>query len=366
MPPSDALNAPSSNDAPRIVSLLPSATEIVAALGLESALVGRSHECDFPEGVSRLPACTESMVDARAGSEEIHRSVSELLARSLSVYRVDAERLRALGPTHVVTQVQCEVCAVSLSQVADAMADWVGATTPGERVGDRPELVALDASSLEGVFEDVRRVGAALSVSKRAEKLVAAMRSRIREIGDAATGAPNRPRVAAIEWLSPLMTAGNWMPELIEIAGRHNLFGEAGRHSPRIAWSDVVAADPDVVLVFPCGFPLERSAAEAGLLRSLPGWERLRAARAGQVYLCEGNQYFNRPGPRLVETLEILAEVLHPSRFAFGHEGEAWMRLDAAKPAAPSRPVKAKDFSAQRPGRAPGQPRATGDRKTET
>ena len=317
--------------------MLPSATEIVAALGLAGSLVGRSHECDFPEVVERLPACTEPMIDPRASSEEIHRSVSELLSRALSVYRVDAERLRALRPTHVVTQVQCEVCAVSLAQVADALADWVAAPTPREsRVGERPELVALDASSLDGVFADVRRVAKALDASERGEQLVIAMRTRLREIADAAARIAERPRVAAIEWLSPLMTAGNWMPELIELAGGRNLFGRAGRHSPRIEWADVVAADPDVVLVFPCGFSLERTAAESELLTSLPGWKHLRAAREDRVYLCEGNQYFNRPGPRLVETAEIVAETLHPGRFAFGHEGRGWMRLDATLRAAPS------------------------------
>jgi len=330
--PADDPRVASFHDGLRIVSLLPSATEIVAALGLAGALVGRSHECDFPEGVERLPACTEPMIDPGAPSDEIHGSVSDLLARALSVYRVDSERLRTLRPTHVVTQVQCDVCAVSLEQVADALAGWAAAPTPrAETTGERPELVALDASSFDGVFADVRRVGQALSVSERAEELVASMRTRVRQIAEATASAPERPRVAAIEWLSPLMTAGNWMPELIELAGGRNLFGEAGRHSPRIEWSDVVAADPEVVLVFPCGFSLERTAAEAGLLASLPGWDRFRAVREGRVYLCEGNQYFNRPGPRLVETLEILAEVFHPSRFTFGHEGEGWMRLDAAK-----------------------------------
>jgi iron complex transport system substrate-binding protein len=311
-------------DERRVVSLLPSATEIVAALGLADALVGRSHECDFPTGVSPLPVCTEPLVDPSAPSREIHRSVSDLLARALSVYRVDAERLRALRPTHVVTQVQCEVCAVSLVQVRDALADWTR---------EAPELVALNPCSLDDVFADILRVATALGVSRRGEELVASMRGRLAAIADAARLAPERPRVATVEWLSPLMAAGNWMPELVQIAGGENVLGEAGRHSPRLEWPDLAAADPDAIVVFPCGFSLERTERESGLLAALPGWADLRAVRAGRVYLCEANQFFNRPGPRLVETAEILAEILHPSRFSFGHEGMGWTRMTGSGPA---------------------------------
>ena len=300
----------------RVVSLLPSATEIVAALGLEGALVGRSHECDYPEGVAALPACTEPLVDPRAPSEEIHRSVSELLARALSVYRVDAERLRALRPTHVVTQVQCEVCAVSLDQVERALEGWIGS---------QPRLIALNPGSLEDVLADVGRVAGALGVSGRGDELVAAMRRRLDGIA-AATRDLAHSRVVTIEWLSPLMTAGNWIPELVEIAGGRNAFGAPGRHSPRLDWADVAAVDPDTLVVFPCGFSLERTVSESELLRALPGWNGLRAVREGGVYLCEANRFFNRPGPRLVETAEILAEILHPERFAFGHEGTGWRR----------------------------------------
>lgn len=310
-------------DGIRVVSLLPSATEIVAALGMADAVVGRSHECDYPEGVEALPACTEPLVDPRAPSEEIHRSVSELLSRALSVYRVDAERLRALRPTHVVTQVQCEVCAVSLERVEEALADWVG---------HRPRLVPLSAATLEEVYADVRRVAAALDAAAEGERLVSGMRARL----DAIAGATRmlaRPTVATIEWLSPLMTAGNWIPDLVEIAGGRNLFGAAGGHSPRLEWSDVVAANPDVLVVFPCGFSLERTVRESGLLAALPGWRDLRAVREERVYLCEANQFFNRPGPRLVETAEILAEILQPDRFAFRYEGSGWSRMKGSGPA---------------------------------
>jgi iron complex transport system substrate-binding protein len=311
--------------APRVVSLLPSATEIVAALGFADALVGRSHECDFPDEVEDLPICTQARIDPLGSSEEIHRSVGALLAETLSVYRVDARRLRELQPTHVVTQVQCEVCAVSLEEVEAALEGWVG---------ERPALVSLSPRSLAHVFEDMERLAAALGAPDRGARLSEGLRRRMTTIAQRARTAGRRPRVATIEWLSPLMTAGNWMPELVAMAGGTDLLGAAGRHSAWFSWEQLRAADPDCVLVFPCGFSLGRVEQEIGMLTGLPGWGKLLAAAAGRVYLAEGNQYFNRPGPRLAETLEIVAEILHPETFAFGHEGSGWRRLT---PAAASR-----------------------------
>ncbi|HJQ39826.1 MAG TPA: cobalamin-binding protein [Thermoanaerobaculia bacterium] len=284
----------------RIVSLLPSATEIVCALGYESALVGRSHECDFPRGIERLPVCTESKVRGAVTSEEIHARVDEILRHDLSVYRVDAELLRELAPTHIVTQVQCEVCAVSLRDVEAAITDWSGLA---------PRIVPLNPQTLDDVFEDIRRTAAAIGTS--AEPLITRMQL---SMDACVANVAKKPRVATIEWLSPLMTAGNWMPELIEMAGGINLFGERGKHSPWLEWDALVNADPDVVLILPCGFGI------AEIERDFHGWPELRAG----VFLLDGNQYFNRPGPRLVESLQILAEVLHPERFSFGFEGKAW------------------------------------------
>jgi iron complex transport system substrate-binding protein len=302
----------------RVVSLLPSATEIVAALGFADSLVGRSHECDFPPGVEGLPALTEPRLDPASGSADIHRRVEELLSESLSVYRVDAERLRRLAPTHVVTQVQCEVCAVSLPEVERALEEWDSR---------RPALVALDASTLAGVLRDIERVAAALGSEARGRRLVASLRGRMAAVARQARRASSRPRVATIEWLSPLMTAGNWMPEIVALAGGRNLFGARGRHSPFLAWESVRDADPDALIVFPCGYPLARVEAEADLLTGLDGFEALAAARAARVFLADGNQLFNRPGPRIVETLEAVAEMLHPGLFCFGHEGRSWRRL---------------------------------------
>jgi len=281
--------------------------------------VGRSHECDFPEEVSALPICTEPRLDPAAPSAEIQRSIDRLLSESLSVYRVDAERLRELSPTHVVTQVQCEVCAVSLEEVERSLAGWTAA---------RPSLVALNPGSLDDVFEDIGRVARGLGSPERGTRLVARLRERMDRVAEAAAGL-ERPSVATIEWLAPLMSAGNWMPELVAMAGGREVFGQPGRDSQWLEWEALRAADPEVVVVSPCGFSLERVERDAGTLEALPGWSELSAMRSGRVYLAEANQYFNRPGPRLAETLEILAEMLHPRRFAFGHEGTAWRRLGA-------------------------------------
>jgi iron complex transport system substrate-binding protein len=307
---------------PRIVALLPSATEIVAALGFHSELVGRSHECDFPPGIERLPVCTAPRLASDRSTEEIHRSVQDLLAESLSVYRVHADRLRELEPTHVVTQVQCAVCAVSLPDVERALSDWAS---------PRPELVALESASLPGVFLDIERVAGSLEAPERGRALVEHLRARMTSVAKRARGAASRPRVATVEWLRPLMAAGNWMPEIVEMAGGENLFGTSGKHSPWLEWEALRAADPEVLILFPCGFSLPRLEQEVGLLMELEGFGDLAAARSGRVFLADGNQLFNRPGPRLVETLEVVAEMLHPERFRFGHEEVSWRRLEPSE-----------------------------------
>jgi iron complex transport system substrate-binding protein len=277
----------------RIVSLLPSATEIVCALGLRDDLVGRSHECDFPPGVERLPVCTAPKIRVDGNSEEIHAAVTAVLHDHLGVYDVHEDLVRSLDPTHIVTQTVCEVCAVSFRDVA----------TLG------PEVIALSAVTLEGIFEDIARTGDALEVDSRA--LIASMRGRLDDLsGVAAPGGAPRPTVAAIEWLSPLMAAGNWVPELIEIAGGVSAFGEAGRHSPWLDWDDLVAADPDMIVLMPCGFSIEKTRADLHFLTARDGWSSLRAVRNGRVVITDGSQYFNRPGPRIVQSAEILAQAV--------------------------------------------------------
>ena len=306
---------------PRVVSLLASATEIVAALGAADLLVARSHECDFPPEVMRLPAVTSARLDTARPSGAIDREVKALLAQSLSIYRVDGERLRALQPDLIVTQTQCEVCAVTPADVEAALDAWTGT---------RPRLVSLAPNGLVDIFADIERVAAALARPERGAALVGALRARMDAIATAAARLPARPRVACLEWIEPPMAAGNWMPELVAMAGGDNLFGTAGQHSPWMTLDELAAADPDVILVLPCGFDIPRTRRELPALTGRAEWSGLRAVRDGRIFLCDGNQYFNRPGPRVVDSLEILAEILHPAQFDFGHRGSGWIRLSEA------------------------------------
>jgi iron complex transport system substrate-binding protein len=304
----------------RVVSLLPSATEIVAALGLADRLVGRSHQCDFPDGVSALPALSSTKVSLGAPSGEIDRQVNEILSQAVSVYDVDAERLRALAPDVIITQTQCAICAVTPADLETALCAWTGR---------EPQLVSLEPNDLSDVWNDIRKVGDALEAGDLAERLVSELQRRLANLGRRIGDAP-RPRVAAIEWFDPLMAGGNWMPELIEAAGGVSLFAAAGQHSPWLDWNDLVAEDPDVILLLPCGFRLEESLADLPSLTRHPGWQDLKAVRSGAVYAIDGHHFFNRPGPRLVESAEIVAEILHPDRCRFGHEGRGWLRLPQA------------------------------------
>ena len=306
------------NGAPRIVTLLPSATEIVCALGFEAQLVGRSHECDFPASVVRLPALTEPKFNPEGTSAEIDQRVKKIVGDALSVYRVDAAKLRELRPDLIVTQSQCEVCAVSEREVEAAVAEWLGV---------RPKIVSLAPYALDDIFTDMQRVADALDAQARGTELVGVLRARLSKIADKARVASERPRVATIEWLDPLMAGGNWMPTLVEMAGGVNLFGTAGEHSPWMKFDELAAKNPDLILISPCGFDMDRAAQDLPALTNRAEWARLKAVRERRVFIADGNQYFNRPGPRIAESLEILAEITHPELFHYGHEGAGWRRL---------------------------------------
>ena len=300
----------------RIVSLLPSATEIVCALGLFDNLVGRSHECDYPPEVARLPVLTAPRFNPEGASAEVDRRVKSILQNALSVYRVDADLLTELRPDAIVTQSQCEVCAVSERELDAALAQSMGGTGPA--------VISMKAASLDGVFTDIARAASVLGVEQEGAQVVASLKERIGRIAQRAARAGSRPSLASIEWIDPLMSGGNWMPELVEIAGGRNLFGQAGQHSPWIEFEQLAAADPDVILVSPCGFGIDRSLQELATLTRNTAWLNLSAVRNGRVFVADGNHYFNRPGPRLVESLEILAEILHPELFTFGHQSAGW------------------------------------------
>lgn len=304
----------------RIVSLIPSATEIVALLGLGEALVGRSHECDYPETVQALPICTAPKFDPHGDSQQIHDRVTEVLQSSLSVYRVDLQQLQQLQPTHILTQAQCEVCAVNLAEVERAVA---------QLTGQQPQIISLQPRVLADLWTDIARVAAVFGVN--ATLPIAALQQRVQACQAIADTLPTaiQPTVACIEWIEPLMAAGNWIPELVGLAGGRSLLGQVGQHSPWIRWSELVQADPDMLIVMPCGFDLARTQHEAQRLLLYAEWPQLKAVQQGRVYLTDGNQYFNRPGPRLVDSLEILAELFHPNRFQFGHVG--WQPWNGAE-----------------------------------
>lgn len=299
----------------RIVSLIASATEMVHALGLGDFQVGRSHECDYPGSVSSLPVCTRPKFDVSGDSRQIDERVKATLAGSWSVYEVFEEVLERLQPTHIVTQTQCEVCAVSLKDVERALS---------ARFTSRPTVIALEPNSLADIRGDLLRLARACDVEPRGRALMESMEERMEGIAARARSTGRHPRVAAIEWQEPLMAAGNWIPELISILGAENLFGVAGQHSPWMSWDDLAASDADAIVCMPCGYDLRRARQEMHWLASRPDWNRLRAVREGRIFLADGNQYLNRPGPRIVESLEILAEILFPEAFRPALQGSGW------------------------------------------
>jgi iron complex transport system substrate-binding protein len=290
----------------RIVSLLSSATEMVNALGALDLLVGRSHECDFPASVRLLPSCTRPLIDVDADSRAIDAQVKNSARSALSIYEVFDDVLEKLQPTHILTQVQCDVCAVSLRDVERSIAS---------RLASAPELVALNPASLADIWEDFRRVGESVGVD--AAPVIETLQRRLKRRETA-----QRPTVACIEWIEPLMAAGNWTPELIDLAGGEDVFGTPGVHSPWITWEDLLARDPDVIIVAPCGFDLARTRAEMHWIADRPDFARLKAVRAGRVFLADGNQYFNRPGPRVAETFEFIRLMVHEG---YRCGSEAWV-----------------------------------------
>ncbi len=292
---------------PRIVTLLPSATEIVCALGGRESLVGISHECDYPADVAGLPVLTRAKEFAGVTSRGIDRSVRELVADALGVYDLDVDAFTELDPDVVITQDLCDVCAVAYPAVESAVRSITRRDV---------RIVNLHPTRLEDVLGDVRRVGDAIGREEAAGPLLVSLRARIEAVRARAATIAARPTVATIEWLDPVMPGGTWMPELIAIAGGRPLFTTPGEKAGPLSRKRLEAEAPDVVVVKPCGFALDRTLAELDALRDVLPWDRWPASRAGRVYLADGNAYFNRPGPRMVDSLEILAACIHPAAFA--------------------------------------------------
>lgn len=305
----------------KIVSLLPSATEIIQVLGLTDHQVGRSHECDYPTEVQSLPVCTAPKFNPQGTSREIHDRVTDLLQSALSVYQIQTDVLRDLQPTHILTQAQCEVCAVSLPEVEAAVESLTGIA---------PQILSLQPNRLEAVWQDIRQVATALlgeAGHQRAEATIAALQARIQICQDHIQTASHQPSVVCIEWPDPLMSAGNWVPELVQLARGLPLLSQTGHHSPWISWNDLVRADPEVIILMPCGYDMATAARESTVLSANFLWPLMRAVKTGRVYVTDGNQYFNRPGPRLVDSLEILTEILHPEVVPARHQGTGWQTL---------------------------------------
>lgn len=291
----------------RIVSLLPSATEIICALGLGEQLVGVSHECDFPPGVEKLPVVTKTAIPQGLPSTDIDSAVQTLLANQSALYTLRMDVLETLMPDLLVTQALCDVCAVAASDV-----ELAACTLPG-----KPEIVNLEPMNLEQVFDTFGLLGKAAHCESKATAVIENYRNRVASVKAACELLTDKakPRVGFLEWIDPLYNGGHWTPELIEIAGGKDSFGSHNKPSYQISTTHLIEADPDVLFIALCGMAKARTEQDLGLLTRIPHWQSLRCVRNNRVYYTDGNAYFSRPGPRLVDSLEILAHCLHPTRF---------------------------------------------------
>ncbi len=288
----------------RVVTLLPSATEIVCALGLEDQLVGVSHSCNFPTRVLDLPAMTSTHVPFTDSSEAIDAYVREHLSGHEALYDLDMDRLRDARPDVVISQALCDVCAVATGDVLEAI----------DSLPSAPTLIDLEPNTLADVLDDILRVGQQLEASESAERLVADLRTRRDSIAARTASIPvsERPRVAFLEWLYPPFNGGHWNPEMVELAGGIDLLGAPGKPSTTQKWESIVKAKPDVLFIACCGFRVERALEDVQKISQTDAWQQLPAVKNGRVYVADGNAYFSSPGPRLIDGLEIMAHALHP------------------------------------------------------
>ncbi len=307
----------------KICSLLPSTTEIVYALGLEDQLVGVTHECDYPPGARSKPVVTRSHIhpEEKTGTE-IDQTVTETLAKGESLYALDVELLSKLEPDLIITQKLCAVCAVAYDQVVS-----VAENLPG-----RPQVASLEPTTLAEIFETIRRVGELTGTSSRADRVVGELKERVDRVRAKTSRAPSKPRVLSLEWVDPPFGGGQWHPELVEIAGGEDGLGNPGGPSPRLDWKDVESFAPEVVVLMPCGFEVPRAAQEYARASLPKFWDGLPAVQSGRVFALNGNAYFNRPGPRIVDSLELLAGVVQPKFVELGAEAEGhWIHLGSSR-----------------------------------
>ena len=304
---------------PRIVSFLPSASEMVCALGLSESLVGITHECDYPAALKGKPVVVRAVLPVEQMSQdEIDAAVAQRMREGLSLYQVDEELLRKLDPDLILTQDLCQVCAPSGNEVAGVL----------QLLPRKPRILWLTPRSLAEIFENLRELGQATDRLGAAEELIAASRKRLDRVADLTRNVPARPRVFCMEWFEPVYASGHWLPEMIEIAGGLDALGRKGMDSVRIDWKEVQEWAPEVLILTPCGFNLDQTIERAHSLASYPGWSDLPAVRDGRVYAVDANSYFARPGPRVVDGTELLAHLIHPDLFAWPGPNTAFRRLE--------------------------------------
>ena len=303
----------------QIVSFLPSATEMACALGLSDQLVGITHECDYPPEISGKPVVVRNALPIETMSQpQVDAAVAQRMRDGLSLYEVDEKLLQELAPDLILTQNLCQVCAPSGNEVAQAV----------NLLPRKPQILWLTPKSLKEIFANVRELGEATGRAKEAEELIAAGRARLEKTAALTRDLSNRPRVFCMEWLDPVYCSGHWVPEMVKLAGGVDALGRAGEDSVRIPWDDVVAWAPEVLIVTPCGFGLDKVIEQAQQLVNYPGWSDLPAVREGRVFAVDANSYFARPGPRVVDGTELLAHLIHPGLFPWKGSASAYQRLE--------------------------------------
>jgi iron complex transport system substrate-binding protein len=304
----------------RIVSLLPGGTEIVCALGCAERLKGRSHQCDFPPEITALPACTSPAPPRDDAAAEMDGAAESLRQPVRGRYEIDLEKLRQLRPDLVLTQAGGGDCAVNLPDLEQGLAR-------GAAPGLRPKIISLSPARLADVWQDIQTVAAALGAEEQARALLASLKERVVDVIQRTCMLKRRPGVACLDWLDPLVACGHWVPELVDFAGGRNLFGRPGQPSSWLEWETLRQGDPDLIVLMASGLDLEQTRRQAAALAPRPEWKGLRAVKTGQVFLADGNSYFNRAGPRLVDSLEILAQIIQPVLFPATCAGQSWEKL---------------------------------------
>ena len=299
----------------RICSLLPSTTEIVCALGLKENLVGITHECDYPQEISDVRVVTKSLIDhSGSSSQEINRHISEALHSGSGIYAIDNESLEFTNPDLILTQELCEVCAVSYSQVEESVRTLSGNQT----------VLSFEPSNIGGILDSIIRIGKQTNAESNAKTLVNKSRERINAVRSKSSDSLRKPRVLGLEWLEPPFIGGHWVPEMIEIAGGSPALGEKEAPSREITWEQALASSPEIIVLMVCGFDLKRTVEEFNLLSESVFWKQY----GGEIYAVDGSAYFSRPGPRIIDGIEILGEIIHPGIFQRTKEPNAWMKIN--------------------------------------